>query len=553
MDGKQYLQMWEMLGTTGSVDNFKNLWQECADWCLPRKNNITQITMSGTEKPVQRMIDTCIEANYNFATGFFSRMFPTGSIWGKYKHPNPEINADMDAARYFEEVSRIISSLLSESNFVQEMQESLNDLGCFGTNCIFCEDDDDSVLNFRSFTVGSSIRIGLNSKGRVDTVGRELKLNSRQMLQEFGEKTLAEKNMGYIKDEINAGKNTEYVVYHLTFPRKDYDALMTDGKNMPVASVYVSKKDGQVLKESGYRFMPYFIGRFSVGNQDVYGTSPMMMIMATARRANVIYRSMIATAELNANPQWLVPDDDSVSGLSNRAGAVIKWRATNPQGIPQRLTDNGNPQMAKEIFDLHDEMIRKAFFNHLFRPLEEYRNMTAYEVNVRQSTDMMALTPFAGRYFDEVVTPLMTYVFYKADKAGLLPEAPQVILDNPDFKIEYTGQLSLATQSFEVNGSFATMNMFAEISRYVPVAAEAFRNIDFDKLFKQTWYNNNASMAVLRPQDDVDGEREAEQQAATQQQQMQMLPELMHGANMGGKKPEEGSPTDRMMKEAGIV
>jgi hypothetical protein len=179
--------------------------------------------------------------------------------------------------------------------------------------------------------------------------------------------------------------------------------------------------------------------------------------------------------------------------------------------------------------------------------------MTAYEVNVRQSTDMMALTPFAGRYFDEVVTPLMTYVFYIADKAGMLPQPPQIILDNPQFKIEYTGQLSLATQSFEVNGSFATMNMFAEIARYVPVATEAFRNIDFDKLFKQTWYNNNASMSVLRPQDDVDGEREGEKAAAAQQQKMEQLPELMHGANMGGKKPEEGSPTALMMQQAGMM
>jgi hypothetical protein len=551
MDGQGYCQMWNQLGASACVDNWKNLFQECADWCLPRKDNILKVTTEGTEKPVQRMIDTCIEANYNFATGFYSRMFPTGSIWGKFKHPKPAMMAIPAVAEYFEECSRIIHGVLTESNFTQETQESLMDIGCFGTNCIYVEPDADNVVNFRSFTVGS-IRIGLNNKGRVDTVGLEVKLNSRQMVQEFGEEALAAAELAYIKDEIAAQKSSDYTIYHLVFPRKDYDATRTDSRNMPFASVKVCTKNKKVITEKGYPRLPYFVGRFSVGNNNTYGTSPMMMILGTARRTNVIYRSLITTAELNANPQWLVPDDDSVSGLSNRAGSVIKWRATNPNGAPQRLQDNGNPMMAKEVFDGHDDLIRRAFFNHLFRPLDEYRNMTAYEVNVRQSTDLMALTPFAGRYYDEVVSPLLSYVFYLCDKAGVLPEPPQELLADQQFKIEYLGQLSLATMSFETTGSFSTMNMFAEISRYVPAAAEVFRNIDFDKLMRQTWYNNNGSMTALRSDKDVKEERAAEQQAQAQQAQQQAMMNAAQAASMGSQTPQPGSPTAKIMESQGV-
>lgn len=544
MDGSNYCQKWEQLGASGNIDNWKNIWQECADWCLPSKDNILRVNVEGTEKPVQRMIDTCIEANYNFATGFHSRLFPSGSMWGKFKHPDPKKNAIDVVARWFEESSRIIHSILIESNFTQESQKALMDIGPFGTNCLYVEPDDDSVVNFRSFKVGT-FRIGLNNKGRVDTVGRELTLDSRQMIQEFGEETLRKADMAFVMDELQKPK--KYTVYHLVHPRKDYDPKKTDKKNLPFASVYVCKQGKKILKEGGYTMLPYFIGRFAVGNNDTYGWSPMMMVLGTSRRTNVIYRSLIATAELNSNPQWLIPDDDSVRGLSNRAGSLIRYRISS--GKPERLQDNGNPAMAKEMFDMHEENIKRAFFNHLFRPLDEYRNMTAFEVQTRLSTDMMSLAPFASRYLDEVVTPMMTYVWYLANEAGLLPEMPSEVQDDPRFKIEYLGPLSLATMSFETQGAFSVMNMFAEIARYIPQAQEGFRNIDFDGLFKQTWYNSNAPMTVLRPQEDVDEERQAEAQAVAQQQQMAQLPELAHGLNMVSKKPDEGSPADDIIKQ----
>jgi hypothetical protein len=96
------------------------------------------------------------------------------------------------------------------------------------------------------------------------------------------------------------------------------------------------------------------------------------------------------------------------------------------------------------------------------------------------------------------------------------------------------------------------MNMFAEITRYVPAAAEVFRNIDFDKLMRQTWYNNNGSMTALREPTEVKDERAAEQQAQAQQVQQQSLMNGAQAASMGSKRPEEGSPTAKMMEAQGV-
>ena len=82
MDGKNLVRKFDSMNQY-ALGNWKNLWQECADWCLPTNDNINRVRYGGLEKSPQRMIDTCIEANYNFASGFYSHMFPPNRCMGK--------------------------------------------------------------------------------------------------------------------------------------------------------------------------------------------------------------------------------------------------------------------------------------------------------------------------------------------------------------------------------------------------------------------------------------------------------------------------------------
>jgi hypothetical protein len=313
-------------------------------------------------------------------------------------------------------------------------------------------------------------------------------------------------------------KQTKYQFIHYICPREDYDVSKKDAKNKPFASIYVCREGDAIVKEGGFDYNPYKVARFVTGNDEVYGRSPMTMKLATARRANIIYRSMIISAEQHANNQWLVPDDDSVKGLSSRAGAVIEYRATNPLGKPERLMPNGDPGIAHEMYQLHDDEIKRMFFNHLFRPLEDYRNMTAFEVNERMTSDLMALAPFVSRYTDEKVTPMMEHVYYLCQRRGILPEIPIELQEDPNFEIDYVGRLSLATKNFEVLGAVNTIRIFGELSQMAPQLATSLDNIDPDKLFKETWYSNSSSMNALKDAELVEEER-AQRMAKAQQQQ----------------------------------
>ena len=512
-----------------AIGNWMNLWQECADWAMPTNDNVNRIRIAGQEKPPQRLIDSCIEANFNFASGFFSHMFPPNTVWAKFRHPMPHMMSKQPVADWFEQVSRIVHQVLIGSNFSQEEFQSLLCMGCFGTSCVSVEEDDKNIVKFRNFVI-SKVRCAENYQGNIDTVAREFDLDARQAVQQFGEEALKKADLERILNDAEQHKETKYTFIHYICPREDYDVQKKDSKNKPFASIYVCREGNVIVKESGFDYNPYKAARFVVGNDEVYGRSPMSMKLATARRGNVIYRSMLVSAEQHANPQWLAPDDDSVKGLSSRAGAVIKYRATNINGKPERLPPNGDPGIALEMYQLHDDEIKRMFFNHLFRPLEDYRNMTAFEVNERMTSDLMALAPFVSRYTDEKVTPLMEHVFYICQKKKLLPPPPMELNEDPSFEIDYVGRLSLATKNFEVLGAVNTIRIFGELGGIAPQLMKSLDNIDPDKLFKETWYTNSSSMNALKDEKQVAEERAIRAQQAQQQRAIDNLAPIADAA-----------------------
>ena len=528
MNGSSIIKKYNAMNSN-VIGNWMNLWQECADWCYQTNDNINRIRVAGQEKPPQRMIDTCIEANYNFASGFFSHMFPPNTVWARYRHPSPLMMQNERVAEYFEEVSRIAHRILIGSNFAQEEFQALLSMGCFGTNCLTLEEDDKNIIRFKNIVV-SNIRIDENHLGEVDTIAREFKLTIRQAIQKYGIEALKAADIQNIEKDLEHNFEKKYTFIQMIQPRLDYDVSSKKNTDNPFASIHVCKETSQIVLESGFDYTPYKVSRFMVGNEEVYGRSPMSTVLGTARRTNVVYRSLMVSAEQQSNPQWLIPDDDSVSGMSNRAGAFIRWRATNPNGKPERLQPNGNPQLANEIYKQHDEQIKRMFFNHLFRPLDQYRNMTATEVNERMTTDLMTLSPFVARDIEEHITPVMEHIYYILAKKKLLPPLPEALQDNPNYEIDYVGRLSMATKSFEVMGAMQTLRMFGEVAQLDQRMLKTLDNVSPDKLFREVWYANSSSMNALKSLDEVEKEREEMKAKFEEQQQIKQLPALADAA-----------------------
>jgi hypothetical protein len=156
-----------------------------------------------------------------------------------------------------------------------------------------------------------------------------------------------------------------------------------------------------------------------------------------------------------------------------------------------------------------------------------------------------------NRYQDEVVNKIIKFVYYVLAKRKMLPPIPQKLADDPQFEVEYVGKLSLATKNFEVAGAFQTLQMFTELAQYVPEMAKPMQNVDGDKLFRQSWFSNSASMNALKRPEDVEEERAAQAAAAAQQQQMQQIPAMADAAQKLNEPLVEDGMTAKVANQLG--
>jgi hypothetical protein len=139
------------------------------------------------------------------------------------------------------------------------------------------------------------------------------------------------------------------------------------------------------------------------------------------------------------------------------------------------------------------------------------------------TSDLMTLSPFVSRYTGEKVTPIMEHVYYICQKKKILPELPPELADNPEFEIDYVGRLSLATKNFETQGAVNTARMFMELGEGDPRFMQALDYVDTDKMFKDMWFSNSASMNALKDGKKVKEERAQRKQEADEQKQIDNL------------------------------
>jgi hypothetical protein len=72
----------------GDASNFRDLWQSCADYIMPRKGQITTQQSQGSDQTSQLFDTTAGESNLIFAAGMLSQLMPPGEMWAKFESAN---------------------------------------------------------------------------------------------------------------------------------------------------------------------------------------------------------------------------------------------------------------------------------------------------------------------------------------------------------------------------------------------------------------------------------------------------------------------------------
>lgn len=516
---------------------WNSLWQECADYCLPRKNNIT--SKDASLKPIQKLYDpTGIKCNIKLGAGLYAWLCPSDKRWFEAQALNPQLQENERVERWFSTLNHVMSEALANSNWNLEIHEGFEDDSTFGTSCIYVEEGKNTIFNFQTFHISAFVCLE-NNEGLIDTVFREFEFTARQAVQEFGKTgNLSTKILERASKPETAEQKSCFL--HAVYPREDFDSGKIDKLNMPIASVWIDMESKSVVEESGYWEMPYIAYRFSKSAGEVYGRSPAMTALPELKMLNRIRKADLLGAEKTVEPPILIPDGGLVDGTFRSNPGGITFYNPGASGIgPKPFYEGNRVDVSTEKVNESRELIRQMFFNDMFDALEERRNMTATEIVERVESKLIAFCPTLGRMQCELFGPVIRRCFGILLRGGYLPPPPPELMQDPRYKIEYVSRIALAVKQLEARGLAQTMDFIAPMIQIKPEIMDAF---NIDKIVSGVAKNNGVPNEWLNTEDQIKQIRDGRAQQNQQMQTMQML-ETAGKAAPGLSQPvQPGSP-----------
>ena len=511
---------------------WKTGWQQVSGFALPNDSDI-QVTKTPGQVAgwTDRIYDiTMIQANQTLAAGQRNLLTPSDRPWFEMEPPD-ELKANQgydNAAVWLGQASDKLRKRLAESNFSSIANIGYLSVPVFGTDYIHCEEGRKTMLNFQHWKIGTYV-IEEDDSGMVDTGRRLFKMKGRQILQQFSKKgdEIPEAMMKVIKTP--KGKMQEFEILHCVFPRDDSDRIpgAKDGKNKPIASVYIAKDFKDCIRVSGYDEMPGFCSRYSKWTQDdPWGYGPGYLALPLARQVNYVTKYMDSQAELHAEPRILAPDN-LAGDVDLRAGGVTTYDGTaGPESVPREWLTGGDYKLGMELLAQKRDAINEMFFVPLFKMLGSEplidKSMTAYEVAQRLAEKAQQVTPIFDRRVTEFLQPMLQRAFGVCFRAGDFGTPPDSLMQDlgggkKGFvmpKIVIKNSLNEALSALQNRGIEQTFTFLQPLAESHP---EVYDNFKLDDSVRDYARNSGVNPDLFSDVKSRDKKRAA--QAKIQQQQ----------------------------------
>ena len=488
---------------------FEHHWQDCADFMLPRKADITKNRTEGDKRTELIYDSTAIHAVELLAASLHGMLTSPSVPWFSLQYRNDDLNQNDEASEWLEASTQAMYKAFQRSNFQSEIHELYYDLVVFGTAGIFIEPEEEGI-RFSARHI-SELYISENMQGRVDTIYRKFKMTARAVQQRFPKATLSKEIEKALEEDIYK----EFNIIHVLFPRQESKGKFA--KNKPIASIYYEKDTKNLLSESGFDEMPVAVCRFNKDSVSSYGRSPGMSCLSDVKMLNKMSEVTIRAAQKQIDPALMIPDDGFMLPIRTSPGSLNFYRSgTRDRLEPLQIQANNPLGLAME--DQRRNAIRQAFYVDQLL-LNEGPSMTATEVLQRNEERMRMLGPVLGRLQSELLQPLISRCFAILIRSRTLPVPPEILQGN-DIDIEYVSPLAKAQKLTDMQSVMRGLEVLMQTAQFAPVVDY----LDSDALVKYLINSLGIPASVIRSDEQIAQIRrqqaEAQQQAAQQQNAM---------------------------------
>lgn len=513
------------------VDLFKRLvsdrstieshWQELAERFLPIKATITAQRTPGTKLTTTNYDSTALDSLMIFAAGLHSYLTNPSSRWFELGLEDKKLMDDKEVKGWLQESQEAIFRAFNNSNFNQQIHETYIDFGCFGTSCLYEEDDPKQTVRFYARPVAECY-IMENEREEVDVNIRKCKYTVRQAYLKWGdncgEKILSLYKVGKLNEDVE--------IVHSVMPRHERDESKQDAKNMAFESRYIEATQEHLLNDGGYQEFPYFIPRQIKVSGEVWGYSQSMIALPDVKTLNSMSKTILKAAQKQVDPPIVVPDEGFMLPFKTTAGAV-NFKRSGTQDTVDILGSEvkSNIPIGLEMEEQRRAQIRRAMFVDLFLTLAKIdKEMTAKEVIERVNEKMLILGPILGRLMNELLDPLIHRTFAILLRAGKIPPIPPMLMNEDgstkDYAITYISPLAKAQRLAEAKSINDFLITVSSINTFSPSAVD---NIDVDAVVRRLADIYNIPVDLLNSDDEIAAIRNARAQTAQMQQELEML------------------------------
>ena len=510
----------------GDRANWESHWTEIAELILPSYSDLftSRGVITPGQKKTEKLFDaTAPSALTRFASVMESILTPRQQTWHNLVPTDSYLRKDYQTKLWFEEANKTLFRYRygPKANYASQQHEIYMSLGAFGTGCLFVDElQGQPGFRYRAIHL-AEIFFAENHQGVIDTVYRVFTMKGRQLLQQFGKDCPEE-----VYKEYDKGQDKDYEVVHCVRPNNDKDPRRVDYKSMAFESTYICSKTKRILKEGGYRTMPYIVSRYVTIPGETYGRSPAMQVLPAIKTLNEQKKTVLKQGHRTVDPVLLAHDDGVLDTFSLQPGA-LNYGGVSAEGraLIQALPV-GNISIARDMMEDERVAINDAFLITLFQILVETPAMTATEVLERAREKAALIAPVMGRQQSEAQGPMIEREVSLALAQGLFPPpTPAMQEAGVGYKIEYDSPISRMQKAESAAGGLRMFQYASEIAAQTqdPSSLDWF---NVDTMMPDLAESQGMPASWMNSQEAVDAKREGRQQQAAQQQMLEAAPAM---------------------------
>jgi len=490
--------------------NWDSHWQEIADYMIPNKDNVFKSKVAGEKKGQRLYSSVAIQANELLASALHGMLTNPASIWFGLSTGDKELDKITEVQKWLQDSAEAMIEVMNNSNFQTEIHEVYLDLGAFGTSLMNIEEDDQTIVRFKSAPIYEAYAME-NFRGVIDTISYEYECTLENIVQEFGMESLPSELLSMLQED----PTKKVMCVHLVEPRNALNPFKKDPSNLPFASYKIIKDFRHTLKVSGFHEYPYVVPRWTKISGEIYGRSPGMKSLPDIKMHNAVQKVIIQGAQKVIDPPLQLPDDGVLLPIKMTPGGINYYRAGTKDRIEPILTGS-RPDIGEQFGNTIAERISQSFFIDQLQVRQADRQ-TATEIMQRREEQLRMLSPILGRQHNELLKPMVERVFGIMSRKRLFKPAPAAIQDK-NLQVKYTSQIARAQRTADSDNVTRVFSLITPLAQAKP---EILDNFNPDAMVRDLGARFGLPAEYFISSDDLQEIRETRAKQINKQSDMQ--------------------------------